>query len=77
MLTAMILVCSLAITPELGRCDRNNAVQVLQMPEQFGSPVACAMHGQAYLAGTSIGQNIGKDEQIKVLCIRSGSRTVG
>jgi hypothetical protein len=25
MLTAMIPVCSLAITPELGRCDRINA----------------------------------------------------
>ncbi len=38
MLTALILVCSLAITPELRNCDRNNALQVLQVPEQFGTP---------------------------------------
>ena len=73
MLTALILVCSLAITPELRNCDRNNALHVLQVPEQFGNPVACMLHGQAYLAETSIGQEIDKSEQVKVLCIRSGN----
>ena len=58
MLTALILVCSLAITPELRNCDRNNALHVLQVPEQFGNPVMCMMRGQAYLAGTSIGQEM-------------------
>jgi len=72
MLTALILVCSLAITPELRNCDRNNALQVLQVPEQFGNPVMCMMRGQAYLAGTSIGQEMHDTEQVKVLCIRSG-----
>ena len=51
MLTALILVCSLAITPELRNCDRNNALHVLQVPEQFGNAVMCIMRGQAYLAG--------------------------
>ena len=73
MLTALILVCSLAITPELRNCDRNNALQVLQVPEQFGNPVMCILHGQAYLAGTSIGQQINETEHVKVLCIRSGN----
>jgi hypothetical protein len=73
MLTALILVCSLAITPELHNCDRNNALQVLQVPEQFGNPVTCMMYGQAYLAGTSIGQEIHESEQVKVLCIRSSN----
>jgi len=73
MLTALILVCSLAITPELRNCDRNNALQVLQVPEQFGNPVMCMMRGQAYLAGTSIGQEMKETEQVKVLCIRSGN----
>jgi hypothetical protein len=35
------------------------------------------MGGQAYLAGAVIGQQIGKDEQVKVLCISSGTRNVG
>jgi hypothetical protein len=73
MLTALILVCSLAITPELRNCDRNNALQVLQVPEQFGNPVTCMMYGQAYLAGTSIGQEMHESEQVKVLCIRSSN----
>jgi hypothetical protein len=66
-------VCSLAITPELRNCDRNNAVQVLQVPEEFGNPVACMLHGQAYLAGSSIGQEMHDSEQVKVLCIRSAN----
>src|SRR5260370_17307565 len=73
MLTALILVCSLAITPELRNCDRNNALQVLQVPEQFGNPVMCMMRGQAYLAGTSIGQETKETEQAKVLSIRSAN----
>jgi hypothetical protein len=73
MLTALILVCSLAITPELRNCDRNNALHVLQVPEQFGNPAMCMMHGQAYLAGTSIGQEIDDGERVKVLCIRSSN----
>ena len=61
------------ITPELRNCDRNNALHVLQVPEQFGNPVMCMLHGQAYLAGTSIGQEIEETEQVKVLCIRSNN----
>ena len=70
MLTALILVCSLAITPELRNCDRNNALQVLQVPEQFGMPTTCLMHGEAYLAGTSIGREITEREKVKVICSR-------
>jgi hypothetical protein len=29
------------------------------------------MHGQAYLAQTSIGQELGVNDQVKVICIRS------
>jgi len=77
MLTALVLVCSLTVTPDLGRCDRTNAVQVLQVPEQFASPIMCAMHGQAYLAQTTFGRDMGRDEKVKVLCIRSGHRNIG
>jgi hypothetical protein len=31
------------------------------------------MRGQAYLAGTALGQEIAETEQVKVLCIRSGN----
>jgi hypothetical protein len=29
------------------------------------------MHGQAYLAQTSIGQELGANDRIKVVCVRS------
>ncbi len=76
MLTTLVLVCSLAITPDLRNCDRNNAVHVLQLPEQTANPMLCALHGQAYLAGTSLGE-LRSDEAPKVLCIRSRPGNVG
>ncbi len=73
MLTVLVLVCSVSVTPDyLRNCDRNNAVQVMQLPEQIASPSMCAMRGQAYLAGTTLGQELAENERVKVLCIRSG-----
>jgi hypothetical protein len=70
MLTALVLVCSLAVTPDLRECSRDNAVQVLQVPEEFSLPAMCAMRGQAFLAQTSIGQELASNERVKVMCIR-------
>jgi hypothetical protein len=70
MLTAIILICSVAITPDLGACNVNNAVAVTRVPADFANPVTCFMHGQAYLAETSIGQDLGKDDRVKIICDR-------
>lgn len=70
MLTAMILVCSLATTPNLGDCNRYNAVDVMWVPETFNNPITCYMHGQAYIAGTSLGRSLAADEHVRVLCLR-------
>ncbi|MEJ2625361.1 MAG: hypothetical protein P8Z80_12685 [Pseudolabrys sp.] len=70
MLTAMILVCSLATIPNLGDCNRYNAVGVMWMPETFNNPITCYMHSQAYIAGTGIGRSLAADEHVKVLCLR-------
>jgi hypothetical protein len=71
MLTALVLVCSITATPELRDCDRRNAVHVMQVPAEFGNPVTCLLHGQAYLAGTTIGEHLAPNERAKVVCIRS------
>jgi hypothetical protein len=68
MLNALVLVCSLAVTPDLASCNRNNAVHVLQVPAAFANPVSCLMHGQAYLATTAIGDALRTDERVKVVC---------
>jgi len=54
MLTALILVCSLASAPDLGACTEDTALTVVRDPETFTSSITCLMHGQAYLAETAI-----------------------
>jgi hypothetical protein len=75
MLSAFVLVCSLAATPDLATCNRDNALDVMRVPELFASPVTCAMDGQAYLAQTAIGRNLSNKEAVKVICVPSA--TVG
>jgi hypothetical protein len=70
MMTALVLVCSLTLTPDLRDCTRDNAVHVLQVPEEFALQAMCAMRGQAFLAETSIGQELTNDERVKVMCVR-------
>jgi hypothetical protein len=71
MLTALVLVCSLAATPDLRSCDETNAVDVMRVPDQYGSPAACFMEGQAYIAQTTIGRSLAADDRLKVVCAPS------
>ena len=71
MLTALVLVCSLTLTPDLSSCDQSNALDVIRIAEEFGSPGSCLMHGQAYLAQTEIGRQLGTDERVKIACSRT------
>jgi hypothetical protein len=68
MLTALVLICSVAITPDLALCNRDNAVDVIRVPAAFINAAACMLHGQAYLAGTTIGREIAASERIKIIC---------
>jgi hypothetical protein len=71
MLTAFVLVCSLAVTPEIRDCGRDNAVGVLRLPEEVALPSGCLKLGSAYLAQTVLGRNLSEDERVKVLCVPS------
>ena len=68
MLTALILVCSLATIS--GDCTRDNALDVVYVPATFASPITCLMHAQAYLADSSIGRDLPQNEGAKVICVR-------
>jgi len=70
MLTALILVCSIAVTPDLADCSPANARIVMRTPEAYTSPVTCTMHGQAYLAETAVGRALHKDDRVKVVCLQ-------
>jgi hypothetical protein len=71
MLSALVLICSVALASDLRDCTRGNATAVMRVPAEFANPITCLMHGQAYLAQTSVGQEIGDDERVKVVCARS------
>jgi hypothetical protein len=71
MLTALVLVCSIAMTPDLRDCTRDTATAVMRVPAEFGSPATCFIHGQAYLAETAIGQELGDGDHVRVVCARS------
>lgn len=70
MFTTLVLICSLTITPDLRDCNRNNAIEVVQVPEQYSMPASCFLYGQAYVAGTSIGEHLAENESVKVLCVK-------
>lgn len=71
MLTALVLICSVATTPNLQDCTSENATTVLHVPVEFANPTTCFMHGQAYLAETSIGRKLGDDDRGKIICKQS------
>jgi hypothetical protein len=71
MLTALILICSAAVAPDLGECTRSNATTVMRVPAEFGNPSTCFMHAQTYLAQTSFAQDLGPNDRVKIVCVRS------
>jgi hypothetical protein len=73
MLTALILICSLETTPDIRYCSRDYAVDAMRVPESFANPATCFMHGQAYLADTSLGRDLTQNERVKVVCVRATS----
>ena len=74
MLTALILVCSLANVSN--DCTRDNALDVVYVPATFDSPAACMMRAQAYEANSSIGRDLPQNEAFKVICVRGSINRV-
>src|SRR5262249_22669050 len=74
MLTALILVCSLATIAN--DCTRDNALDVVYVPATFDSPAACMMRAQAYVANSSMGRDLPQNEAFKVICVRGSINRV-
>jgi hypothetical protein len=73
MLTALILICSVSVTPDIQDCTRDNAADVMRVPTEFANPMTCFLPGQAYLAETSLAQDLRENDRIKIVCARSQS----
>lgn len=76
MLTALILICSLATSSDLSACNQTNAVDVMYAPIESANPATCFMQGQAYLAATTLGRELADNERIKVVCVHSRKAAV-
>ena len=70
MLTALILICSVATAADPQDCTRNNANTVMRVPAEFGNPAHCFMHAQAYLAESAIGRDLDANDRVKIVCVR-------
>ena len=68
MLTALILVCSTTMTADLAECTRENAMTVIRVPSECGTPATCFMNAQAYVAQTSLGKELGSADRVKIIC---------
>ena len=73
MLTALVLICSVSVTPDLRDCTRENAIDVMRTPVETANPATCFLHGQAFVAQTSIAQDLRGTDRIKIVCARSAS----
>jgi hypothetical protein len=71
MLTALVLICSMTATPTPEDCNRDTASTVMRVPTEFGDPATCFLQAQGYLAESAIGRQLGPDDLVKVICIRS------
>jgi hypothetical protein len=70
-LTALILICSVAVSPDLGECTRRNAITEMRVLSEFENPILCLMHAEGYLAGTSFGQELNSSDRVKIICVHS------
>ena len=66
-----VLICSAAVTPDLGECTPQQCEGAMRVPAEFGNPSTCFMHAQTYLAQTSFGQDLGPNDRVNIICVRS------
>ncbi len=71
MLTALVLICSVSVTPDLRDCTIDNALDVMRTPVEYANPAICFLHAQAFLAQTSLAQDRRETDRVKIVCARS------
>jgi hypothetical protein len=73
MLVALVLICPLFVPSEIANCAWSKATAAIRLPGEFATPVACLLHGHAFLAERSLGAHLSETEQVKVVCAPKGS----
>ncbi|MGB0087247.1 MAG: hypothetical protein WBP94_17970 [Rhodomicrobiaceae bacterium] len=67
MFQVLILICAAGVSPP--DCQKDTALDVFRGPV-VSNEVMCGLHGQAYLAETSLAAR-GPGEYMKIKCLRS------
>ena len=52
-------------------CTRENALDVMRTPIEHANPATCFLHAQAFLAQTSLAQDLRETDRVKIVCSRS------
>jgi hypothetical protein len=71
MLTALVLICSVSVTPDFRDCTHENALDVMRTPIEHANPATCFLHAQAFLAQTSLAQDLRETDRVKIVCANS------
>jgi hypothetical protein len=66
MMTALVLICSLAKTPLAMDCGTDNAVDVLKVPGEYSSLITCFTRAQAF--GGESRYTFAANHYLKVAC---------
>ena len=66
-----VLICSAAVTPDLGESTPQQCEGAMRVPAEFGNPSTCFMRAQTYLAQTSFGQDLERPGQDHLRAKRS------
>lgn len=69
MLTAMVLICSVANTPNIADCSRAPSMSFGYLScSRTRSRASCM--GRPYVAGSAVGRDLTENERVKVVCLR-------
>lgn len=70
MISALVLICQLSVTPHLSDCNLDNAVDQLAVPGEYQSVYHCLRDAEAFFAAAYPLETITGDQRIKVVCRR-------
>jgi hypothetical protein len=70
MFTALILACSLVITPDLALCTVDNAVQFAELHRTFATETECRAQGEQFGQIALPRPIIPDEDRIKVICTK-------
>jgi hypothetical protein len=70
MFTALILACSLVITPDLALCTADNALQSAELHRTFATGTECRAQGEQFGQDALPRPIMPNEDRVKVVCMK-------